>query len=95
MNGAIYGWAFYGLVLKQVRRFMRGWVKSLLPSVITASLFMLIFGKLVGRNLGEVEGLAYADFIMPGLVMFAVVTNAYNNTTLAFYGARRRRSLMT
>lgn len=93
MNGAIYGWAFYGLVLKQVRRFLRGWVKSLLPSVITASLFMLIFGKLVGRNLGEVEGLAYADFIMPGLVMFAVVTNAYNNTTLAFFGARLQRHI--
>lgn len=91
MSGAIYAWAFYGLVSKQVRRFLRGWVKSLLPSVITAALFMLIFGELVGRDLGSVRGRDYADFIMPGLVMFAVVTNAYNNTTLAFFGARLQR----
>ena len=88
MNARIYWNAYQGLVLRQVRRFMRSWVQSLLPSVVTASLFMLIFGHFVGRDIGRVEGTNYADFIMPGLVLFAVVTNAYNNTTLAFYGVR-------
>lgn len=89
----VYWSAFQGLVIKQVRRFLRSWVQSLLPSVVTASLFMLIFGHFVGRELKEVNGVPYADFIMPGLVMFAVVTNAYSNTTLSFFGARLQRHL--
>lgn len=93
MNALCYWNAFQGLVIKQVRRFMRSWVQSLLPSVVTASLFMLIFGHFVGRELGTVGAMPYADFIMPGLVMFAVVTNAYNNTTLAFFGARLQRHI--
>lgn len=93
MNSSIYWNAYQGLVIKQVRRFMRSWVQSLLPSVITAALFMLIFGHFVGRELGSVGAVPYADFIMPGLVMFAVVTNAYNNTTLAFFGARLQRHI--
>jgi ABC-2 type transport system permease protein len=93
VNAAIYWNAYQGLVIKQVRRFMRSWVQSLLPSVVTAALFMLIFGHFVGRDLGKVGNVSYADFLMPGLVMFAVVTNACNNTTLAFFGARLQRHI--
>ncbi len=93
MNTRLYWHAYQGLVIKQVRRFLRSWVQSLLPSVVTASLFMLIFGHFVGRELGTMAGSDYADFIMPGLVLFAVVTNAYNNTTLAFFGARLQRHI--
>jgi ABC-2 type transport system permease protein len=89
----IYWWSYQGLVQKQIRRFARSWVQNLLPSVVTAGLFMLIFGHFVGRDLGRTGGAPYADFIMPGLVMFAVVTNAYNNTTLAFFGARLQRHI--
>lgn len=93
MSASIYRAAFEGLVIKQVRRFLRSWVQSLLPSVVTASLFLVIFGHFVGRELERMQGLGYADFIMPGLVLFAVVTNAYNNTTLAFFGARLQRHI--
>lgn len=93
MNAAILWHAYQGLVIKQVRRFLRSWVQNLLPSVVTASLFMVIFGHFVGRDLGQVGGARYADYLMPGLVLFAVVTNAYNNTTLAFFGARLQRHI--
>jgi len=93
MNATLLWHAYQGLVIKQVRRFLRSWVQNLLPSVVTASLFMLIFGHFVGRDLGEMGGAAYADFIMPGLVLFAVVTNAYNNSTLSFFGARLQRHI--
>ena len=94
MSNATLLWnAYQGLVIKQLRRFLRSWVQNLLPSVVTASLFMLIFGHFVGRDLGEMGDAAYADFIMPGLVLFAVVTNAYNNSTLAFFGARLQRHI--
>lgn len=93
MNATILWNAYQGLVIKQVRRFLRSWVQNLLPSVVTASLFMLIFGHFVGRDLGRMGGADYADYIMPGLVLFAVVTNAYNNSTLSFFGARLQRHI--
>lgn len=93
MMAAVYWNAYRGLVAKQVRRFLRTWVQSLLPSLVTAVLFMLIFGHFVGRELGAVGGIAYADFLMPGLVMTAVITNAYSNTTLSFFGARLQRHI--
>lgn len=93
MTAALYWFAYRGLVAKQVRRFLRAWVQNLLPSVVTATLFLIIFGHLVGRELGTVQGVAYADFILPGLIMLAVITNAYNNVTLAFYGARLQRHI--
>jgi len=93
MNATLLWNAYQGLVIKQVRRFLRSWVQNLLPSVVTASLFMLIFGHFVGRDLGRMGGADYADYIMPGLVLFAVVTNAYNNSTLSFFGARLQRHI--
>ena len=93
MNATILWNAYQGLVIKQVRRFLRSWIQNLLPSVVTATLFMVIFGQFVGRDLGQVGGTDYADYLMPGLVLFAVVTNAYNNTTLSFFGARLQRHI--
>jgi len=88
-----YWYAYRGLVVKQTRRFARAWVQNLLPSVVTAALFMIIFGHLVGREIAGMGGVPYADFILPGLILLAVVTNAYNNVTLAFYGARLQRHI--
>lgn len=88
-----YWFAYQGLVVKQVRRFMRSWIQSLMPSLITAGLFLLIFGHLVGRELGPMGGVDYAAFILPGLIMLAVITNAYNNCSLAFFGAKLQRHI--
>ncbi|MFA9460450.1 ABC transporter permease [Thiohalorhabdus methylotrophus] len=93
MRGARYWYAYRGMVVKQVRRFLRAWVQNLLPSVVTAVLFLTIFGHLVGRELSGMGGVPYADFILPGLIILAVVTNAYSNVTLAFYGARLQRHI--
>ncbi|MFP4182858.1 MAG: ABC transporter permease [Thiohalospira sp.] len=93
MSARILWNAYRGLATKQIRRFLRGWVQNLLPSVVTAALFLVVFGHLVGRDLGHVAGVPYADFILPGLVMLAVITNAYANTTLALYGARLQRHI--
>jgi ABC-2 type transport system permease protein len=93
VRGRRYWYAYRGLVVKQSRRFLRAWVQNLLPSVVTAALFMIIFGHLVGREITAMGGVPYADFILPGLILLAVVTNAYNNVTLAFYGARLQRHI--
>lgn len=85
--------AWRGIVVKQLRRFLRTWVQTLLPSLVTAGLFLVVFGGLVGREIGTMAGVPYADFLMPGLVMLAIITNAYSNTTLALYGARLQKHI--
>lgn len=89
----VYWAAYQGLVLKQLRRFLRSWALSLLPTLVSTALFMLIFGHFMGRDLPMRDGLRYADYLMPGLVMFAVITNAYNNCSLAFFGAKLQRHI--
>lgn len=93
MNAAAYWFAYRGMVVKQLRRFLRTWVQTLLPSVVTAALFLVVLGELVGREIGAMGGVGYTEFLMPGLVMLAVVTNAYSNVTLSFFGAKLQRHI--
>ena len=58
--------AYPPIARKEVRRFMRIWVQTIFPPVITVALYFVIFGNLIGERIGEMDGLAYIDFIMPG-----------------------------
>lgn len=80
--------AFFSLVGREIRRFLRLWTQTLLPSVVTTILYFLIFGRLIGARIGSFQGVDYAAFIAPGLIMMAVINNAYNNVVSSFYGAR-------
>ncbi|HBJ3929101.1 TPA: ABC transporter permease, partial [Acinetobacter baumannii] len=64
--------ALWTLVRKEVRRFLRIWPQTLLPPAITMSLYFVIFGNLVGSRIGEMGGVSYMQFIVPGLIMMAV-----------------------
>jgi ABC-2 type transport system permease protein len=86
-----YGIAFATLVNKEVTRFSRIWVQTILPSAITTTLYFVIFGRLIGDRIGPMEGLAYIDFIVPGLVLMAVITNAYSNVVSSFYSSKFSR----
>ena len=76
---------------KEIRRFMRIWQQTLLPPAITMSLYLLIFGNLIGSRIGEMAGPRDMDYIAPGIIMMAVITNAYSNVVSSFYGARFQR----
>lgn len=80
--------AFSTLIINEVTRFLRVWPQSLLPSAITMSLYFLIFGHFIGSRVGTVDHVSYMDFIMPGLVMMAVITNSYTNVVSSFYTMR-------
>ena len=71
--------AFSTIVIKEVRRFMRIWQQTLLPPAITMTLYFIIFGNLIGSRIGEMGGVDYMSFIVPGLIMMSVITNAYGN----------------
>jgi ABC-2 type transport system permease protein len=85
--------AFMTIVRKEVRRFTRIWVQTLLPSAITMALYFVIFGYLMGARIGEVHGLPYITFVMPGLVMMAVINNSYANVVSSFYSAKFTKSI--
>ncbi len=80
--------AFETILRKEISRFLRIWVQSFLPSIITITLYFIIFGNLIGRRIGTMHGIPYTQYIAPGLVMMAVITNSYVNVASSFYGAR-------
>lgn len=81
------------IVRKETVRIFRIWTQTLLPSVVTQGLYFIIFGGLIGSRLGEVEGMSYVSFLVPGLVMMAAITNSFSNTAGSFFGAKFMRSI--
>jgi ABC-2 type transport system permease protein len=76
------------IVRKEVRRVVRIWVQTIVPPAITMTLYFIIFGSLVGRRIGEMDGLPYMTFIAPGLIMMAVITNSFGNVVSSFFSGK-------
>lgn len=89
-NGHIFI-AFQTILIKEVRRFTRIWLQTLVPPAITIGLYFLIFGNLIGRRIGDMGGYNYIDFIVPGLIMMAVIQNAYANVSSSFFSNKFQR----
>ena len=85
--------AFMTIVRKEIKRFLRIWTQTLLPSAITMSLYFVIFGTLIGSRIGEMGGFTYMQFVVPGLIMMAIVTNSYSNVVSSFFGAKFNHSV--
>ncbi|MGD2167857.1 MAG: ABC transporter permease [Gammaproteobacteria bacterium] len=80
--------AFVTLLYKEVRRILRIWVQTIIPPAITMTLYFVIFGSLIGRRIGEIEGVPYMTFIAPGLIMMAVITNSFGNVVSSFFSGK-------
>lgn len=85
--------AFMTILRKEIKRFTRIWVQTLLPPAITMILYFVIFGKLIGGRIGDMAGFSYIDFVAPGLIMMAVITNSYANVSSSFFSAKFQRSV--
>lgn len=85
--------AFNTIVRKEITRWLRIWTQTLLPPVITQSLYFVIFGKFIGSQIGKIHGVSYIDFIVPGLVMMAVINSAFANVVSSFFSAKFQRSV--
>ena len=88
-----YWTAFKTILTKEILRFMRIWVQTVLPPIITTMLYYIIFGSLIGERIGEMDGIRYLDFIVPGLILMAVITNSYSNVFSSFYSSKFERHL--
>jgi ABC-2 type transport system permease protein len=79
---------FQTIVRREYGRIMRIWGQTLLPPAVTAALYFLIFGSLIGRRIGQMGGVDYMQYIAPGLIMMAVISNSYGNVVSSFFGAK-------
>lgn len=80
--------SFYTMIRKDIVRMFRIWVQTFLPSVITSVLYFLVFGTVLGSRIGSIEGVNYMTFVVPGLVMLAIVTTSYANTSFTFFTSK-------
>ncbi|HPF58452.1 MAG TPA: ABC transporter permease [Candidatus Competibacteraceae bacterium] len=85
--------ALQTILIKETLRFLRIWIQTILPPAVTTALYFIIFGKLIGTQIGPVEGLNYTQYIAPGLIMMAVITNSYSNVVSSFFSAKFQRHI--
>jgi ABC-2 type transport system permease protein len=85
--------AYRTIVVREILRFARIWIQTVLPPMITTALYFIIFGNLIGSQIGDMEGFRYMEFIIPGLIMMAVITNSYANVVSSFYSSKFQRHI--
>ena len=77
--------AFKTILIKEILRFMRLWLQTVVPAAVTMGLYFIIFGNLIGSQLSDVAGFSYMDYIVPGIILMAIINNAYANVVSSFY----------
>ena len=87
-HGSIYLTAYRTIVTKEILRFTRIWVQTILPPAITTTLYFVIFGKLIGERIGDMGGYRYIEFIVPGLILMSVIQNSYSNVVSSFFSTK-------
>ena len=85
--------SLWTLTVKEIRRFLRIWVQTLVPPAVTMSLYFVIFGSLIGPRIGSMDGFDYIQYMIPGLIMLSVITNSYNNVVSSFYSVKFQKSI--
>ena len=85
--------ALTSILNKETTRFLRIWVQTLVPPAITMTLYFIIFGNLIGSQIGQIHGFSYMEFIVPGLIMMSVITNSYANVASSFFSAKFQRNV--
>jgi ABC-2 type transport system permease protein len=93
MNLALNAVAIRTVVRKEVIRVLRIWVQTIVPPAITMTLYFIIFGNLIGKRIGTMDGFDYMAYIAPGLIMMSVITNSYGNVVSSFFGAKFGRHI--
>ena len=89
----LYFTALKSLAIKETNRYLRIWVQTLVPPVITTSLYFVIFGKMIGGRIGDMGGFSYMEFIVPGLIMMSAITSSYANVSSSFFSQKFQKNI--
>src|SRR5271163_1406478 len=79
---------FKTIIIREFGRIVRIWGQTIVPPAVTATLYFIIFGSLIGRRVGQVGGYDYMQFIAPGIIMMNVIQTSYGNVVSSFFGAK-------
>lgn len=90
---SLYLTALKSLAAKETHRYLRIWVQTLVPPVITTSLYFIIFGKMIGGRIGDMGGFSYIEFIVPGLIMMSAITSSYANVSSSFFSQKFQKNI--
>lgn len=90
---SLYLTALKSLAVKETNRYLRIWVQTLVPPVITTSLYFVIFGKMIGGRIGDMGGFSYMEFIVPGLIMMSAITSSYANVSSSFFSQKFQKNI--
>ena len=93
MNIALNLVAVKTIIRKEMVRVLRIWIQTIVPPAITMTLYFVIFGNLIGKRIGSMDGFDYMQYIAPGLIMMSVITNSYGNVVSSFFGAKFTRHI--
>jgi ABC-2 type transport system permease protein len=85
--------SLHTIACKEVGRVLRIWPQTLVPPVITMGLYFIIFGSFVGSKVPPIDGFSYINFIVPGIIMMAVITNSYMNVVSSFFSSKFMKSV--
>jgi len=80
--------AYKTIVIKEILRFSRIWLQTIIPPAITMGLYFVIFGQLIGSQLSNIDGYTYMEYIVPGLIIMSIISNSYSNVVSSFYGTK-------
>lgn len=83
-------WTF---ISRETGRMFRVWIQTLGAPWMSAVLYILIFGRIVGERIDLVQSVHYIDFVLPGLVMMNMMTSAFSHTSTSVYFAKWIRSI--
>jgi ABC-2 type transport system permease protein len=86
--GVVRWIGFKTIVIREYGRIIRIWGQTIVPAAVTATLYFVIFGSLIGRRVGAIDGFDYRQYIAPGLIIMSVITNSYGNVVASFFGAK-------
>ena len=85
--------AFQTIMIREFLRFIRIWLQTVIPPAITVALYFIIFGELIGSQIGDIDGFAYIDYIVPGLILMSVISNSYANCVSSFFSSKFHKSV--
>ncbi len=85
--------AFQTILIKEILRFVRIWIQTLVPPAVTTALYFIVFGSLIGSQIGDMDGVAYIDYIVPGLILMAIITHVYGNVVASFFSAKFQKNI--
>ena len=81
------------IVIKEVNRFTRIWLQTIIPPAISMALYFIVFGSLIGPRIGPMSGVSYMQYIAPGIIMMAIINNSYSNVVSSFFSAKFQRHI--